>query len=88
MKKKKEDGLKPCARSCLKEKASCTQCSCKYWIDYDKEQNCSLISIHLNGAMTLKDVGERLGLSLVRIKQIEAEALKKIQKKENFLKIK
>ena len=38
MKKKKEDGLKPCARSCLKEKASCTQCSCKYWIDYDKEQ--------------------------------------------------
>jgi DNA-directed RNA polymerase sigma subunit (sigma70/sigma32) len=36
----------------------------------------------------LKAVGERLGLSLVRIKQIEAEALKKIQKKENFLKIK
>lgn len=86
--KKKEDGLLMCARSCLKDKASCTQCKCKYWIDYDKEQNCSLISIHLNGAMTLKDVGERLGLSLVRIKQIEAEALKKIQKKENFLKIK
>tara|TARA_B100001027_G_C15974289_1_gene201224 strand:- start:203 stop:466 length:264 start_codon:yes stop_codon:yes gene_type:complete len=86
--KKKEDGLLRCARSCLKEGASCTQSKCKYWIDYDNEQNCSLISIHLNGPMTLKDVGERLGLSLVRIKQIEAEALKKIQKKANFLKIK
>jgi|ETNvirenome_2_30_1030614.scaffolds.fasta_scaffold49947_2 hypothetical protein len=88
MKKKKQDNLVSCARACLKDKISCAQCSCRHWIDYDGEQNCSLISIHLNGAMTLKDVGERLGLSLVRIKQIEAEALKKIRKKENFLKIK
>jgi len=82
--KKKSQDLVMCARSCLKDNACCTQANCRYWIDYTNEQNCSLISIYLNGAMTLKQVGERLGLSLVRIKQIESETLKKIKKKKTF----
>ena len=82
--KKKSQDLVSCARSCLKDNVSCTQTSCRYWIEYTGEQNCSLISIYLNGAMTLKQVGERLGLSLVRIKQIESETLKKIKKKKTF----
>ena len=82
--KKKQNDLLPCSEHYLKEGVSCDEKKCRYWIDWPAEQNCSLISIYLNGKMTLSEVGKRLGLSLVRIKQIETEALKKIQKKKTF----
>lgn len=56
----------------------CTK-KCRYWIDYPKEYNCCLFSIEKNGAMSLREVAERLKISYVRVKQIEDEILLKIK---------
>ena len=58
--------------------------TCKFWINFEKEYNCSLISIYLHEGMTLKQIGERLGVSAVRIKQIQDKALKKINLLSEF----
>ena len=76
----KGDGLLKCARHCHNKKRLCPEDSCRLWIDYPKEFNCCLIAIHENGAMTLREVGERIGLSFARIKQIETIALKKMKR--------
>lgn len=53
-----------------------SEADCRYWIKYPKEGNCCLRSIDINGSMSLRDVGEREGLSYVRIMQIEEKLLK------------
>tara|TARA_R110002153_G_scaffold1580_16_gene8140 strand:+ start:3325 stop:3477 length:153 start_codon:yes stop_codon:yes gene_type:complete len=40
-----------------------------------------MIAVQKNGAMTLREIGDRLGVSFVRVKQIESEILKKLDKK-------
>ena len=49
------------------------------FIEYINEHNCCLISIHENGNMTLREIGERLGISFARVKQIETIALTKMK---------
>lgn len=51
------------------------------WINYPEDDNCIHVSIHKNGSMTLQEVATRLGVSLVRISQIEKHALKKLSKR-------
>ena len=72
--------MKLCAETCYKNKASCGEKTCRMWVEYDDDLNCAQISIKKNGPMTLKQVGERLGISYVRVTQIEKEALKKLEK--------
>ena len=67
------DGLLPCSRDCMKKKKKCPQVQCKHFIHYEDEYNCSLISIHKNGRMTLREVGDRLRISFARVKQIKAK---------------
>jgi hypothetical protein len=76
----KKDGLLTCSRVCMKKNISCHNGQCKYWIQYEDEFNCCLVSIYENGQMTLRQIGDRLGISFARVKQIETEALKKIKK--------
>ena len=78
------DGLLQCSRECLKKKKRCPKIDCKHFIDYKEEYNCSLISSHKNGRMTLRVVGERLRISFARVKQIESAALKKIKNTDLF----
>ena len=68
----KEDGLRQCSRTCMKEKAECSQKDCRLWIDFPKEYNCTLVSVYEHGPMTLREVAEREHLSFARIKQIDA----------------
>ncbi len=77
---KKEDGLLECSRTCMKLKTSCPVEDCRHWIEYEEEYNCTLVSVHQNGPMTLRQAGERMNLSFARIKQIETKALLKIRK--------
>ncbi len=72
-----------CKEECLDTNLSCAKKTCKHWINFDQDLNCSLISIDAHGAMTLDQISKRLGLSIVRIKQIEESALTKIKKKNN-----
>ena len=74
-----KDGLLSCSRYHLKTKESCENCSCRHWIPYEDERNCSLISIYENGEMTLRQIAERLGVSFARVKQIQDSALSKLK---------
>lgn len=79
------DGLLKCAHKCLEHDVSCPNSDCKHWINFSKENNCSLISINQNGSMTLRQIADRLQLSFARIKQIESKALSKIKKHASSL---
>jgi len=74
------DGLRACSRLCRKNSTVCQKSECRFWIEYRPEFNCCLISIHENGSMTLREIGERLGISFARVKQIETQALKKMKR--------
>lgn len=74
------DGLRACSRKCIELETECPCTECRLWIDYPDEKNCSLISINENDSMTLREVGERLGISFARVKQIEQKALSRIRK--------
>ena len=73
--------LPSCSQACYKKNKTCETSSCRYWVDYKKELNCSLISAHFAGPMTLREVSERLGISLVRVSQLEKQAIKKLFKR-------
>ena len=55
----------------------CDRC----WIDYPEDNNCIYESIRKHGAMTLDEISKRLGISLVRVSQIEKQAIKKLSKR-------
>ena len=71
-----------CAKNCMKKKAPCSEKECRKWIEYEDDLNCCLISIRNNDddPLTLMQTGERLGLSFVRIRQIEIKAIEKLSK--------
>jgi len=71
-----------CEDICKKTKQACENKECKYWIDYSDDLNCTLICAQQNGALTLREVAKRMGVSYVRVKQIEENALNKIKKKK------
>lgn len=79
-----DDELPSCSKECMRDKKSCSKDSCRMWIDYNDDQNCSLVSIYHNGKMTLEEVAKRMNISLVRVSQIEKEAMKKLSKRINF----
>ena len=76
--------MKICAEVCNKDNKCCDNKECRMWIDYKEDLNCTEIAVKKNGCMTLKEIGNRLGISYVRVTQIEKEALKKVQK-NNFI---
>ena len=76
----KGNGLKKCSAKCMKNKKACVETNCRHWINFPTEYNCCLVSIYENGNMTLGQVGERIGVSFSRIKQIETAALKKLKR--------
>jgi len=70
--------MKNCCNWCVIKNSKCQVGECKYWIDYEEDLNCSLIAIDKHGQMTLREVSERLGISFVRVKQIQDSAFEKI----------
>ena len=80
----KIDGLRMCSRKCRELGEGCAHQDCRLWIDYEDEYNCSLISVYENGPLTLRQVGERLGISFARVKQIEQKALIKLKHRSNY----
>jgi hypothetical protein len=74
------DGLRPCSRKCIELDIECPVKECRMWIDFSSEKNCTLISVNENDSMTLREIGDRLGISFARVKQIEQKALIKIRR--------
>jgi len=73
--------MKLCSRECFLNNKTCEEKECRMWIDYKEDLNCCLIAVEKNGKMTLNEVGKRLKISYVRVKQIEKATLDKLQKK-------
>jgi len=71
--------MRKCATDSLENDSICNKKECRLWMDYDKDLNCSLISVKKNGKLTLNEVGDRLGISYVRVSQIEKQAVKKLK---------
>jgi hypothetical protein len=67
-----------CLETCEKLRVACPIKECRYWIDFEKDRNCTFQSIRDNNSMTLREIAERLGISYVRVKQIQDKTLKKI----------
>ena len=70
-----------CAQQCLKDREGCQASECRYHIDYEDDYNCTMITIHQNGPLSLREIAKREGLSFARIKQIETKALIKLKKR-------
>ncbi len=70
-----------CLKVCQELKYACPITECKSWIDYEEDYNCIHEAISKTGPMTLREISMRMGVSFVRIKQIEDKALKKLSKR-------
>jgi len=70
-----------CHQICQHTNTPCRQKECRYWLDYEDDLNCTMIAANKHGALTLREIGKRLSLSFVRIKQIQDQALKKLNRK-------
>ena len=70
-----------CHEICQTTDKACTYKDCRQWIDYEEDLNCTLVAVDKHGNMTLREIGKRLSLSFVRIKQIQDKALFKLQTK-------
>ena len=70
-----------CYEICQNSKITCKQKDCRCWMDYEKDLNCTIVAVRRHGSLTLREIGERLSLSFVRIKQIQDKALKKLSKR-------
>jgi len=68
-----------CLETCKNLKTPCPIKDCRYWLNYKEEFNCVFESIDKQGAMTLRECADRLGISYVRVKQIEDKILNKIK---------
>ena len=73
--------MRDCLEKCKKTNKACKQKECRMWINYKEEYNCTLETVERCGQLTLREIADRLGISFVRVKQIEDKALKKIKKK-------
>lgn len=77
--------MRACSDFCKKKNYLCPEENkdCRFWIDYEDDLNCTLITVDkMDGKpMTLRDVAARLGVSHVRIDQIERQATQKLFKK-------
>ena len=59
----------------------CRNKKCRLYIDYKDDLNCTLVATNKKPEMTFAEIAKRLGISLVRVKQIQDRALEKLQKK-------
>ena len=74
--------MRECCITCILNTKKCVDQECKHWIDYKEDLNCTLIAIEKNGEMTLREIADRMGISFVRVKQIQDKAIKKLQLQE------
>jgi hypothetical protein len=69
-----------CLETCREKEVTCPNKDCRAWIKSAKEYNCIFEVIDKKGPLTLREAAWRLGISFVRVKQIEDAAIKKIRR--------
>ena len=71
--------MRKCAEKCFLAEKNCKEKECRLWLEYEEDQNCTLIAVKKHGPMTLREIAERHNISIVRVKQIADKALLKIK---------
>jgi len=72
---------KKCFDVCKDEDVSCPVTDCRYWMDYEDDFNCSIICANERGPLSLREISDRMGVSFVRIKQIQDLTVDKFTKR-------
>jgi hypothetical protein len=72
--------MRKCSLRCVELKTECPNEDCRYWVSHQDSLNCTFVAIENNGDMDLRTVGDIMGVSFVRIKQIQDKAVIKINK--------
>ena len=72
--------MRDCTKKCLELDVSCPVEDCRQWIDYEEDMNCTLLAVEKHGKMTFREVAKRLGVSFVRIKQIQDKSVASLAK--------
>ena len=78
--------MRKCKTAVVLRNEPCGECKCRMWLDYKEDLNCTLVAVDKHGPMTLRETGDRLGISFVRVKQIQDVALGKLATKNTKLK--
>jgi DNA-directed RNA polymerase sigma subunit (sigma70/sigma32) len=78
--------MRKCKIGVVLSNKPCEECKCRQWLDYEEDLNCTLIAVDKHGPMTLREVGDRLGISFVRVKQLQDTAIAKLAAKNTKLK--
>ena len=60
-------------------KKSCTNKTCRYWIQHNNTQNCCINAAKQSEKFTLQDIGEIFNVTRMRICQIEKGILGKLR---------
>jgi len=76
-----------CLDDTIKDNLPCLNNECRYHIEFAADLNCCHVAIIKHGNMKLQDIGDRLHITAARVKQLEQEILKKMQKKSKLLNI-
>jgi len=69
-----------CYEECKLKKKKCREKSCRLWIDFPEDLNCTEIAVQKEGDMILREIADRLHVTPSRIKQIENQAIRKATK--------
>tara|TARA_Y100000034_G_C6885035_1_gene406228 strand:+ start:1814 stop:2050 length:237 start_codon:yes stop_codon:yes gene_type:complete len=72
--------MKDCVSKCVELSVSCPNKDCRQWIEYEDDLNCTFVTVSKHGRITLREVAKRMGVSFVRIKQIEQKALGRLKR--------
>ena len=72
--------MRQCMIECINGGTACENRDCRQWLDYDEDLNCTLVTVEKNDTLTLREVADRMGVSFVRIKQIQDRAIEKLIK--------
>jgi hypothetical protein len=72
--------MKKCSQKCIDLDTECPNVDCRYWVEHQNSLNCTFIAIEKHGEMDLRSVGDIMGVSFVRIKQIQDKAVQKVNK--------
>tara|TARA_Y100001970_G_C14106511_1_gene788429 strand:- start:562 stop:792 length:231 start_codon:yes stop_codon:yes gene_type:complete len=66
-----------CFEICEKRSKPCKKLNCRYWINYNNSNNCTILAAR-EGPMTLQKIGEIFDVTRMRVCQLEKKILKKI----------
>jgi DNA-directed RNA polymerase sigma subunit (sigma70/sigma32) len=74
--------MSECLTKCREYKVSCPNEECRKWINSEEDLNCVLEAVKNSGKpMTLREIGQKLGITHVAVTYIETNALNKLKSK-------